>query len=231
LNKITKIRVDIEAERISFWQKSNEQKSLHQSIPQFFNKCLNFSPQHIKSDVDDHNRPVNNTLDIIVELVETGSDVLSSAELNQLQAEGKRLRERYDFVSDNTDKLLRRMLAAMEELGKFRAEMTSFRTWMDKAYKVLEDKERQLANLNKLQGNADEIKAFVSDVMTHGADLKFLTISGQKFIDLSKVSLYNSPSVSMFVCLSVSLCVCLSFCLSVSLSLTRPIQLLGHLKS
>ena len=126
-------------------------------------------------------------MDIIVELVETGSDVLSSAELNQLQAEGKRLRERYDFVSDNTDKLLRRMLAAMEELNKFRTEMTSFRTWMDKAYKVLEDKERQLANLNKLQGNADDIKAFVSDVMTHGADLKFLTISGQKFIDLSKV--------------------------------------------
>ena len=69
--------------------------------------------------------------------------------------------------------------------------MTSFRTWMDKAYKVLEDKERQLANLNKLQGNADDIKAFVSDVMTHGADLKFLTISGQKFIDLSKVNVYS----------------------------------------
>lgn len=126
-----------------------------------------------------------------MELVETGSDVLSSAELNQLQAEGKRLRERYDFVSDNTDKLLRRMVAAMEELNKFRAEMTSFRTWMDKAYKVLEDKERQLANLNKLQGNADGIKEFVSDVMTHGADLKFLTISGQKFIDLSKVNVYS----------------------------------------
>ena len=75
----------------------------------------------------------------------------------------------------------------MEELNKFRVEMTSFRTWMEKAYKVLEDKERQLANLNKLQGNADGIKEFVSDVMTHGADLKFLTISGQKFIDLSKV--------------------------------------------
>jgi hypothetical protein len=38
---------------------------------------------------------------------------------------------------------------------------------MDKAYKVLEDKERQLANLNQLQGNSDDIKAFVGDVMTH----------------------------------------------------------------
>lgn len=77
--------------------------------------------------------------------------------------------------------------AALEELGKFRGEMTGFRTWMEKAFKTLEDKERQLANLNRLQGNADDIKNFVSDVMTHGADLKFLTISGQKFVDLSKV--------------------------------------------
>ena len=51
----------------------------------------------------------------------------------------------------------------------------------------MEDKERQLANLNKVQGNTSDIKEFVSDVMTHGADLKFLTISGQKFVDLSKV--------------------------------------------
>lgn len=64
--------------------------------------------QAIKDDVDDHNRPVNNTLDIIVELVETGSDVLSAAELNNLQAEGKRLKERYDGVSSNSDKLLKR---------------------------------------------------------------------------------------------------------------------------
>lgn len=142
--------------------------------------------QHIKTDVDDHNRPVNNTLDIIIELVETGADVLSGSELNQLQAEGKRLKERYNFVADNSDKLLKRMLSAFEELGKFRAEIGTFRTWMEKAYKVLEDKERQLANLNKLQGNTDGIKEFVSDVMTHGADLKFLTISGQKYVSLSK---------------------------------------------
>ena len=64
--------------------------------------------QAIKDDVDDHNRPVNNTLDIIVELVETGSDVLSAAELNNLQAEGKSLKERYDGVASNSDKLLKR---------------------------------------------------------------------------------------------------------------------------
>ncbi len=54
--------------------------------------------RHIKNDVDDHNRPVNNTLDIIIELVETGADVLSASELNQLQGEGKKLKVRnFDF--------------------------------------------------------------------------------------------------------------------------------------
>eukprot|EP00092_Neocalanus_flemingeri_P001303 GFUD01001391.1.p1 GENE.GFUD01001391.1~~GFUD01001391.1.p1 ORF type:complete len:5580 (+),score=1489.94 GFUD01001391.1:543-17282(+) len=142
--------------------------------------------KQIKDDVDEHNRPVNNTLDIIAELVETGADVLSSAELNKLQADGKQLKTRYDNVSNNSDRLLKRMVGALEELSKFRGEVSAFRNWMEKAYKVLEDKERQLANLNKVQGNTSDIKDFVSDVMTHGADLKFLTISGQKFVDLSK---------------------------------------------
>ena len=154
--------------------------------------------QQIKDDVDDHNRPVNNTIDIIAELVETGADVLSAAELNKLQTDGKHLKVRYENVSKNSDILLKRLISALEELNKFRVESSAFRNWLEKAYKVLEDKEKQLANLNKVQGNTSDIKEFVNDVMTHGADLKFLKISGQKFVDLSKVSRkYLSSSVEI----------------------------------
>jgi hypothetical protein len=45
--------------------------------------------------VDDHSRPVNHVLNTIDELVEEGKDVLSQAELSQLQGDGRRLRERY----------------------------------------------------------------------------------------------------------------------------------------
>ena len=147
---------------------------------------MSFFRQQIKDDVDDHNRPVNNTLDIIAELVETGADVLSAAELNKLQTNGKQLKARYDNVSNNSDKLVKRLSGALEELSKFRSEGASFRAWLEKAFKVLEDKERQLADLNKVSGNTSDIKAFVTDVLTHGADLKFLTISGKKFMDLSE---------------------------------------------
>ena len=53
--------------------------------------------------------------------------------------------------------------------------------------KVLEDKESQLSSLKSLEENAEAVKTFVGEVVAHGADLKFLTISGQKFIDISKV--------------------------------------------
>ena len=64
--------------------------------------------------MDDHNRPVNNTLDIIAELVETGADVLSAAELNKLQTNGKQLKARYDNVSNNSDKLVKRLSGALK---------------------------------------------------------------------------------------------------------------------
>jgi len=51
----------------------------------------------------------------------------------------------------------------------------------------LEDKERSLSNLNKLNINADSTKEFVSDVIAHQADLRFITMAAQKFVDESKV--------------------------------------------
>ena len=116
--------------------------------------------------------------------------LFTASELNKLQSEGKQLKERYDFVANNSDKLLKRMNSSKEELIKFKSEIGTFKIWMEKSYKILEDNERALANLNKLQ-NADGIKEFVSDVMTHAADLKFLSMSGQKYVQLSKVCSNN----------------------------------------
>ena len=82
---------------------------------------------------------------------------------------------------------MKRLLSAHEELVKFHSESTAFRNWMEKAFKILEDKEKQLANLGKVSGKPNDIKEFVTEVLTHRADLKFLTISGEKFVQLSKV--------------------------------------------
>ena len=90
---------------------------------------------------------------------------------------------------------MKRLLSAHEELVKFHSESTAFRNWMEKAFKILEDKEKQLANLGKVSGKPNDIKEFVTEVLTHRADLKFLTISGEKFVQLSKVIYFYLSSI------------------------------------
>lgn len=68
-----------------------------------------------------------------------------------------------------------------------RNELATFCTWLGKAQKTLEDKERSLSNLNKLSSSADSTREFVSDVIAHQADLRFITMAAQKFVDESKV--------------------------------------------
>lgn len=64
--------------------------------------------------------------------------------------------------------------------------MSVFCTWMDKARRMLEEKEKILSDLNKLASSAESTRDFVSDVIVHQADLRFITMNAQKFVDESK---------------------------------------------
>lgn len=118
----------------------------------------------------------------------TGGDVLSSEEISSLEKNGQNIKKRFDKVQDRTEKLLKKLVFARDELSKFKTELSVFCTWMDKAKRILEEKEKVLSDLNKLPSSADSTRDFVSDVIVHQADLRFITMSAQKFVDESKVS-------------------------------------------
>ncbi len=56
---------------------------------------------------------------------------------------------------------------------------------MDKSLRTLEDKERNINNLST--SGRDNTKDFVSDVIAHQGDLRFITMSAQKFVEESRV--------------------------------------------
>lgn len=116
----------------------------------------------------------------------TGSDVLSSDEVSSLEKNGRSLKTRYDRATDRTERLLKRLNGARDELSKFKNEIFSFSAWLDKARRVLEDKERSLSDLNKLTASTDPTRDFISDVIAHQADLRFITMAAQKFVDESR---------------------------------------------
>ncbi|XP_050437249.1 dystonin isoform X15 [Adelges cooleyi] len=142
----------------------------------------------IKEEIDSQLRPITTCLDQVRHIIATGSEFLSREEVNNVEKKGKSLKSRYDHANDRTDKLLRRLVSAKDELSKFKSELTTFTTWMDRAQRTLEEKERALANINRLSDTSsiESTKEFVSDVIAHQADLRFITMAAQKFTDESK---------------------------------------------
>lgn len=143
--------------------------------------------KQIRDDLDQHAGPVAHCGDQVRQLVLTAGDVLSKSEVSGLEKSGRNLKTRYDKAVDRTDRLLRRLLTAMEELSKLKGELSAFSAFLNKARRILEDKERALSDLQRLESSADSTKEFVSDVIAHQADLRFITMSAQKFMDESKV--------------------------------------------
>ncbi|KAK9887502.1 hypothetical protein WA026_023054 [Henosepilachna vigintioctopunctata] len=155
--------------------------------------------KQIKDDLDQHYGAVTNCGDQVRQLVLTAGDVLSKSEVMALEKNGRNLRNRYDKAVDRTDALLRRLLTARDELSKLKSELHIFSEWLDKSRRVLEDKEKSLSDLKHLDSSADSTKTFVSDVIAHQADLRFITMSAQKFVDEGKeyLKLLNEFRVSL----------------------------------
>ncbi|XP_045525143.1 dystonin isoform X25 [Pieris brassicae] len=140
----------------------------------------------IKDDLDSHQRQVSACADQAKQLLVSGSDVLAPHEVAALERGVRQLKQRCDKCTDKCDKMLRRLVVARDELGKFTNELNAFNTWMEGAYRTLEDKEVALSKVDNLAGQSDDVRDFVSDVIAHQADLRFITMAAQKFVDESK---------------------------------------------
>ncbi|XP_035712122.1 microtubule-actin cross-linking factor 1 isoform X8 [Folsomia candida] len=175
INNLTNWLNDIERRLAS-------QESLRETVEEI--KKQTMTVKQIRDDVEDHSQMVLTCLDQVRHLVATGGDVLSSEEINTLEKNGKILKTRFDCVSNYSESLFRQLTTASDELKKYKAEVSTFKTWMDKSIRTLEEKERNLSNLSA--SGRDNTKEFVSDVIAHQGDLRFITMSAQKFIEESR---------------------------------------------
>lgn len=144
--------------------------------------------KQIRDDLDKHSGQVSHCGEQVRQLVLTAGDILSKSEVSALEKSSRNLKIRYDKAVDLTDKLLRRLLSSRDELSKLKGELNVFSTWLGKARRTLEEKEKALSDLQRLDASATSTKDFVSDVIAHQGDLRFITMSAQKFFDEGKVS-------------------------------------------
>ncbi|KAL9876546.1 dystonin-like protein short stop isoform 18-T20 [Glossina fuscipes fuscipes] len=142
--------------------------------------------KQIKDEIESQQRSVATCSEQIRQIVLTGGDVLSAPEIATVESAGRELRSRVDRANDRVQRLLRRLDASRDELTKLRSELDIFSAWLQSARHILEDKERSLSDLSRLSTQVESIREFVSDVIGHQADLRFITMATQKFVDESK---------------------------------------------
>ena len=130
-------------------------------------------------------RPLGTCLDNVRQVVSQGVDALSREELDSLHEAATSLKKRYDRCVDQADATHRRLTTASEELAKYDKEMVLFVTWLKQATKILQEKERLCSDLNKIKNHEQGCRDFLGDVIAHQADLRFIQMAVQKFMDES----------------------------------------------
>ncbi|XP_052440234.1 microtubule-actin cross-linking factor 1 isoform X18 [Carassius gibelio] len=98
------------------------------------------------------------------------------AKLDQLQSQHQ---ERLQNCQDR----LRRTDALRDEFAKFVQEHGNLETWLDQSQQELRTLGEGETDAKGLQDRIEEHKKLAEDVICHKADLRFVTISGQKVLD------------------------------------------------
>ncbi|XP_073668846.1 microtubule-actin cross-linking factor 1, isoforms 1/2/3/4/5 isoform X10 [Paramisgurnus dabryanus] len=117
------------------------------------------------------------------------------------QEEKQRLRAKLDQLqSQHQEKLqscqdrLRRADALRDELAKFVQEHGNLGTWLDQSEQELRSLGEGETDAKGLKDRMEEHKKLSEDVICHKADLRFVTISGQKVLDTVQGALERESS-------------------------------------
>ena len=116
----------------------------------------------------------------------TSGNVLSIAEVTTLENSGRQLRFRVDRSQECTAKLVKHLHNGFEELDELQREIQEFTKWLQSAQNVLEKEQGDLSDLPQLPNQSLRIKDLQKEIIAHQADLRFINIQTQKFVDEGK---------------------------------------------
>ncbi|XP_059724547.1 microtubule-actin cross-linking factor 1 isoform X8 [Haemorhous mexicanus] len=108
---------------------------------------------------------------------------LAGEEQERLQAQLAQLRERYPASLARAEARLKRVQLLREELQKFLRDHGEFQAWLEQAEQDLQGMYKGDSDPDSLRGLLRRQGSFAEDVISHKGDLRFVTMSGEKFLD------------------------------------------------
>lgn len=119
-------------------------------------------------------------------LLDKQSNALSPEEKEKLQNNIQELKGRYEDSLTQAEQQMKQVLCVQEELKKFQDDCDEFEAWLEQAEGQKEELGTPADSLNILTDKLQRQKSFSEDVISHKGDLRFITISGQKVLDVAK---------------------------------------------
>ncbi|KAI1231178.1 hypothetical protein IHE44_0008113 [Lamprotornis superbus] len=108
---------------------------------------------------------------------------LAEEQRAQLQAQLAELREQYPAALARSEARLKRVQLLRDELQKFLQDHSEFQAWLEQAEQELEGMYKGGSDPASLRQLLRRQGSFSEDVISHKGDLRFVTMSGQKFLD------------------------------------------------
>ncbi|NXO67223.1 MACF1 factor, partial [Phainopepla nitens] len=108
---------------------------------------------------------------------------LAGEERERLQARLAELREQYPAALARSEARLKRVQLLRDELQKFLRDHGEFEAWLEQAEQDLEGMYKGGSDPASLRQLLRRQGSFSEDVISHKGDLRFVTMSGQKFLD------------------------------------------------
>ncbi|KAM3606228.1 uncharacterized protein V6R79_013141 [Siganus canaliculatus] len=127
-------------------------------------------------------------------LLDKQADVLSPQEKEKLQKNIQELKGRYETSLTQAEQQMKQVQSVQEELKKFQDDCEEFEGWLDQAEGQIEDLGSPTSSLNALSDKLQRQKSFSEDVISHKGDLRFITISGQKVLDVAQACGLADPA-------------------------------------
>uniref|UniRef100_A0A8C7LGL6 Dystonin n=1 Tax=Oncorhynchus kisutch TaxID=8019 RepID=A0A8C7LGL6_ONCKI len=119
-------------------------------------------------------------------LLDHQAHALSPTDKDKLQRDIQELKGRYDSSLTQAEQQMKQMVQVQEELKKFQGDCEEFEGWLQQAEGEVEELGAPTGALNDLTEKLRRQKSFSDDVISHKGDLRFITISGQKVLDVAK---------------------------------------------
>lgn len=126
-------------------------------------------------------------------LLDKQANVLSPEEKEKLQKNIQELKGRYEASLTQAEQQMKQVQCVQEELKKFQDDCEEFEGWLHQAEREIEELSAPAASLNILSDKLQRQKSFSEDVISHKGDLRFITISGQKVLDVAKACGLDEP--------------------------------------